>query len=74
MLVVEPYAAVWRFAFIEGHSRREAARVFGLTRSANFHHPSGHYLNLLTSGARQGFGTGFSLCFRGLTTGTQLFQ
>ena len=32
MFVVEIYAAVRRFVFIEGHSRREAARVFGLNR------------------------------------------
>jgi transposase len=32
MFVVESYAAVRRFVFIEGHSRREAARVFGLSR------------------------------------------
>ena len=32
MFVVEIYAAVRRFVFIEGHSRREAARVFGLDR------------------------------------------
>ena len=29
---MEVYAAVRRFVFIEGHSRREAARVFGLSR------------------------------------------
>ncbi len=32
MFAVEVYAAVRRFVFIEGHSRREAARVFGLNR------------------------------------------
>ncbi len=32
MFVVEIYAAVRHFVFIEGHSRREAARVFGLNR------------------------------------------
>ncbi len=32
MFVVESYAAVRRFVFIEGHSRPEAARVFGLNR------------------------------------------
>jgi transposase len=32
MFVVESYAAVRRFVFMEGHSRREAARVFGLSR------------------------------------------
>src|SRR3954468_4924653 len=32
MFVVESYAAVRRFVFLEGHSRREAARVFGLSR------------------------------------------
>ena len=32
MFVVEIYAAVRKFVFIEGHSRREAARVFGLNR------------------------------------------
>jgi len=32
MFVVEIYAAVRHFVFIEGHSRREAARVFGLSR------------------------------------------
>ncbi len=31
MFAVESYAAVRRFVF-EGHSRREAARVFGLNR------------------------------------------
>jgi hypothetical protein len=29
---VETYAAVRRFVFVEGKSRREAARVFGLSR------------------------------------------
>lgn len=32
MFRVDNYAAVRRFVFIEGHSRREAARVFGLSR------------------------------------------
>src|SRR3569832_2392850 len=32
MCVGESYAAVRRFVFVEGHSRREAARVFGLSR------------------------------------------
>ena len=32
MFAVEVYAAVRRFVFIEGGSRREAARVFGLSR------------------------------------------
>lgn len=32
MFVVEDCAAVRRFVFIEGRSRREAARVFGLSR------------------------------------------
>ena len=32
MFVVEVYAAVRHFVFIAGHSRREAARVFGLSR------------------------------------------
>ncbi len=32
MFVVETYAAVRRFVFLEGRSRREAARVFGLSR------------------------------------------
>ncbi len=32
MFVVESYAAVRRFVFVEGNSRREAARVFGLSR------------------------------------------
>ncbi len=32
MFVVEIYAAVRHLVFIEGHSRREAARVFGLNR------------------------------------------
>ena len=32
MFAVESYAAVWRFVFVEGHSRLEAARVFGLNR------------------------------------------
>ena len=29
---MEVYATVRRFVFVEGHSRREAARVFGLSR------------------------------------------
>ncbi len=32
MFVVEVYAAVRQFVFIDGNSRREAARVFGLSR------------------------------------------
>lgn len=32
MFVVETYAAVRRFVFLEGHSQREASRVFGLSR------------------------------------------
>jgi hypothetical protein len=32
MFAVEIYAAVRRFVFVEGKSRREAARVFGLSR------------------------------------------
>ena len=32
MFAVEVYAAVRRFVFVEGYSRREAARVFGLSR------------------------------------------
>lgn len=32
MFAVEVYAAVRQFVFVEGHSRREAARVFGLSR------------------------------------------
>jgi hypothetical protein len=32
MFAVEIYAAVRRFVFVEGRSRREAARVFGLSR------------------------------------------
>ena len=32
MFAVEIYAAVRRFVFVEGNSRREAARVFGLNR------------------------------------------
>lgn len=34
MFAVESYAAVRCFVFVEGHSRREAARVFGLNREA----------------------------------------
>ena len=32
MYGLDNYAAVRRFVFIEGHSQREAARVFGLAR------------------------------------------
>ena len=32
MYAVETYAAVRRFVLREGHSRREAARVFGISR------------------------------------------
>jgi len=32
MFILESYAAVRRFVFVEGRSRREAARVFGLSR------------------------------------------
>ena len=32
MFAVEVDAAVRRFVFVEGHSRRDAARVFGLSR------------------------------------------
>lgn len=32
MYDLDNYAAVRRFVFIEGHSQREAARVFGLAR------------------------------------------
>ena len=32
MFALETYAAVRRFIFIEGKSRREAARAFGLSR------------------------------------------
>jgi hypothetical protein len=32
MFVVESYAAVRRFVFLEGRSQREAPRVFGLSR------------------------------------------
>ena len=32
MFAVESYAAVRRFVFVEGNSRREAAKVFGLSR------------------------------------------
>ena len=32
MYAVDSYAAVRRFVFVEGKSRREAARVFGLSR------------------------------------------
>ena len=34
MFAVETYAAVRSFVFIKGNSRREAARVFGLSREA----------------------------------------
>jgi hypothetical protein len=34
MFGVDTYAAVRRFVFVEGHSRRAAARVFGLSREA----------------------------------------
>jgi transposase len=33
MYAVEMYAAVRRFVFVEGRSRREAARVFGISRT-----------------------------------------
>jgi len=32
MFAVEIYAAVRRFVFVDGNSRREAARIFGLSR------------------------------------------
>jgi hypothetical protein len=32
VFAVEVYASVRRFVFVEGHSKREAARVFGLAR------------------------------------------
>ena len=32
VFAVEVYAAVRQFVFVEGHSQREAARVFGLSR------------------------------------------
>ena len=32
MFAVEVYAAVRRFVFVDGNSRREAARVFGVSR------------------------------------------
>ncbi len=32
MYGLDNYAAVRRFVFVEGHSEREAARVFGLAR------------------------------------------
>ena len=32
MFAVEVYAAVRHFVFVEGNSRREAARIFGLSR------------------------------------------
>ena len=32
MFAVESYAAVRRFVFVDGHRRREASRVFGLSR------------------------------------------
>lgn len=33
MFAVEMYAAVRRFVFVEGHSRREAAKTFGVSRT-----------------------------------------
>jgi transposase len=33
MYAVETYAAVRRFVLREGHSRREAAKVFGISRT-----------------------------------------
>jgi transposase len=47
MFGVDNYAAVRRFVFVEGHSRREAARVFGLSRETvlkmcRFSLPPGH--------------------------------
>ena len=47
MFAVEVYAAVRQFVFIEGNSRREAARVFGLSRDtvsrcAGFRLPPGY--------------------------------
>ena len=47
MFVVETYAAVRRFVFLEGRSRREAARVFGLSRDTvarmcRYSAPPGH--------------------------------
>ena len=35
MYAVDSYAAVRRFVFVEGKSRRETARVFGLSRDTN---------------------------------------
>jgi hypothetical protein len=32
MFVVEVYAAVRRYVFVDGNSRRDAARVFGVSR------------------------------------------
>ncbi len=32
LFCMDNYAAIRRFVFVEGHSRREAARVFGLSR------------------------------------------
>ena len=32
MFAVESYTAVRRFVFVDGNSRREVARVFGLNR------------------------------------------
>ena len=32
MFAVEVYASVRQFVFVEGHSKRDAARVFGLAR------------------------------------------
>ncbi len=34
MFAVEVYASVRQFVFVEGHSKREAARVFGLARES----------------------------------------
>jgi hypothetical protein len=47
MFAVEVYAAVRRFVFIEGNSRREAARVFGLSgetvlKMCRFSRPPGY--------------------------------
>ena len=36
MFAVEIYAAILRFVFVEGKSRREAVRVFGLSRETVF--------------------------------------
>ncbi len=40
MFAVEAYAAVRRFIFVEGKSRREAARFFGLSREAIARRPA----------------------------------